>query len=159
MTLPCKHSDYIVFVDESGDHGLKSIDDGYPLFVLAFCILRKEDYIRQLTPAFQSVKLKHFGHDNIILHERDIRKDTGYFSSLKNILLKNKRPRCIHRDPLPTGNPQSKNYKLLFGGANPIEPTCDTEHGQSSEFGTTLSTYYRTRVPNKQHSCLIRGTI
>ncbi|MDO8813011.1 MAG: DUF3800 domain-containing protein [Gallionella sp.] len=78
-----QYSDYIVFVDESGDHGLEAIDPCYPLFVLAFCILRKEDYVRQLTPAMQLVKFKHFGHDNFILHERDIRKDSGDFSSLK----------------------------------------------------------------------------
>ncbi|HFD87807.1 MAG TPA: DUF3800 domain-containing protein, partial [Gammaproteobacteria bacterium] len=33
-----EHSEYIVFVDESGDHGLRSIDEAYPIFVLAFCI-------------------------------------------------------------------------------------------------------------------------
>ena len=31
-------SDYIVYVDESGDHSLESIDINYPVFVLAFCI-------------------------------------------------------------------------------------------------------------------------
>lgn len=78
-----EHSDYIIFVDESGDHGLDSIDASYPVFVLAFCIIKKQDYIHQLTPAIQQVKFEHFGHDNIILHERDIRKDLGDFSSLK----------------------------------------------------------------------------
>lgn len=78
-----EHSDYIIFVDESGDHGLDTIDPGYPMFVLAFCIIKKEDYIRQLTSAIQQVKFNHFGHDNVILHERDIRKDMGDFSSLK----------------------------------------------------------------------------
>lgn len=39
MTLEDQHtdpgySDYIVFVDESGDHGLGSIDPSYPMFVL-----------------------------------------------------------------------------------------------------------------------------
>jgi len=77
-------SDYIIFVDESGDHGLDAIDPGYPVFVLAFCVIRKEDYIRQLTPDMQMLKFDHFGHDNIILHERDIRKDIGDFSSLKS---------------------------------------------------------------------------
>ena len=28
--------DYIVYVDESGDHGLKNIDNNYPIFVLTF---------------------------------------------------------------------------------------------------------------------------
>jgi hypothetical protein len=33
-----KFSEYIVYVDESGDHGLETIDPNYPVFVLAFCI-------------------------------------------------------------------------------------------------------------------------
>ena len=77
-------SDYIVYVDESGDHGLVSIDQNYPLFVLVFTIFKKEDYIDQLVPFFQRFKHKHFGHDVVILHERDIRKDVGYFSFLKS---------------------------------------------------------------------------
>jgi hypothetical protein len=77
-------SDYLVFVDESGDHGLESIDSGYPLFVLAFCIMRKADYIAEVAPAIQAFKFKHFGHDNVILHERDIRKDVGAFAFLKS---------------------------------------------------------------------------
>lgn len=76
-------SDYLVFVDESGDHGLDAIDPGYPVFVLAFCVISKTDYINTVVPAIQRFKLKHFGHDNIILHERDIRKDVGDFAFLK----------------------------------------------------------------------------
>jgi len=76
-------SDYLVFVDESGDHGLETIDKGYPIFVLAFCIFRKQDYSRLLVPALQDFKFKHFGHDQIILHEVDIRKDRGDFAFLK----------------------------------------------------------------------------
>ena len=78
------HSDYIVFVDESGDHGLRSIDADYPIFVLAFCIFRKSDYIERLVPALQRFKFEHFGHDQVILHETDIRKDRGAFSFLKS---------------------------------------------------------------------------
>lgn len=76
-------SDYLVFVDESGDHGLDSIDPGYPVFVLAFCVINKTDYVDKIVPAIQRFKLKHFGHDGIVLHERDIRKDVGDFSFLK----------------------------------------------------------------------------
>jgi hypothetical protein len=36
-----EYGDYIVYVDESGDHGLRSMDPNYPLFVLAFCIFDK----------------------------------------------------------------------------------------------------------------------
>ncbi len=80
---PDAFSDYLVFVDESGDHGLEAIDVGYPIFVLAFCVIRKEDYVASLSPALQRFKMKHFGHDDVILHERDIRKDTGAFAFLK----------------------------------------------------------------------------
>ncbi|GAB4167294.1 MAG: DUF3800 domain-containing protein [Geothermobacteraceae bacterium] len=76
-------SDYIVYVDESGDHGLKSIDPNYPVFVLAFCIFKKTEYTDRLVPALQRFKFEHFGHDQVILHETDIRKDRGDFAFLK----------------------------------------------------------------------------
>jgi hypothetical protein len=33
--------DYIVYVDESGDHDLDAMDRSYPMFVLAFCSFEK----------------------------------------------------------------------------------------------------------------------
>jgi hypothetical protein len=81
-------SDYIIYVDESGDHGLASIDPNYPLFVLAFCIFRKEHYSSKVASAVQQFKFRHFGHDMVILHEHDIRKDKGAFSFLKTKALK-----------------------------------------------------------------------
>lgn len=77
-------SDYIVFADESGDHGLKNIDPKYPVFVLVFCIFAKRSYVRELVPAIQELKFRHFGHDQAILHETDIRKDRGDFAFLKD---------------------------------------------------------------------------
>jgi hypothetical protein len=77
-------SEFIVFVDESGDHGLETIDPQFPVFVLAFCILSKSDYSRVLLPAITEFKFAHFGHDQVILHERDIRKDIGDFSILRD---------------------------------------------------------------------------
>lgn len=81
-------SDYIVYVDESGDHGLKTIDENYPMFVLSFCIIHKADYAKTVVPLFQEFKFKHFGHDQAILHESDIRRDRGYFGFLKSKQLK-----------------------------------------------------------------------
>lgn len=75
-------SDFIVYVDESGDHGLLSIDPQYPVFVLAFCIFRKEEYRLQASPALQDLKFRHFGHDMVVFHEREIRKASGVFSFL-----------------------------------------------------------------------------
>ena len=76
------HSDYIVFVDESGDHSLASVNLDYPIFVLAFCILPTAAYVDQITPAVRRLKCQLFGHDLVILHEHDIRKKTGPFARL-----------------------------------------------------------------------------
>lgn len=75
---------HIVFVDESGDHSLSAIDPDYPVFVLACCLIEKQAYIRELVPTLQAFKFKHFGHDAVVLHERDIRRDLKSFAFLKN---------------------------------------------------------------------------
>ena len=77
-------SDYIVFVDESGDHGMASIDPAYPLFVLSCCVVGKRDYMQSIVPAVQRLKFDTFGHDSVVLHERDIRRDLGPFSTLRD---------------------------------------------------------------------------
>ena len=77
-----EYSDYIVYVDESGDHSLESINPRYPLFVLAFCVFQKDHYIQKVMPDLSRLKLATFGHDLIILHEQEIRKKTGVFSKL-----------------------------------------------------------------------------
>ena len=76
-------TDYIVFVDESGDHGLKNINKDYPIFVLAFCIFKIDDYLKATTN-LQKFKFKHWGEDTIVLHESEIRRDTGDFSFLRD---------------------------------------------------------------------------
>jgi len=77
-----KYSEYIVYVDESGDHGLISIDNQYPIFVLSFCIFNKKVYSEKVVPELMDLKFKTFGHDMIILHEHSIRKKRGYFKYL-----------------------------------------------------------------------------
>lgn len=69
-----KFSDYVIYVDESGDHSLASIDADYPLFLLSFCIFRKADYVNVVVPKLQEFKFRWFGHDLIVLHENDIAK-------------------------------------------------------------------------------------
>lgn len=76
------HSDYIVYVDESGDHSLISIDPEYPVFVLSFCIFRKNIYVETVTSSLRKLKFETFGHDMVILHEHDIRKKSGVFAKL-----------------------------------------------------------------------------
>ncbi|WP_076790479.1 DUF3800 domain-containing protein [Chlorobium sp. KB01] len=77
------YSDYLVFVDESGDHGLVTPDKEFPVFALVFCIISKHDYLNFLVPTVQKLKLDIWGHDQVILHERDIRKESGIFATLR----------------------------------------------------------------------------
>jgi hypothetical protein len=81
-TVDQKHSDYIVYVDESGDHSITSIDENYPIFVLSFCVFLKENYAQVVTPALRMLKFSTFGHDMVILHETDSRKKLGSFKML-----------------------------------------------------------------------------
>ncbi len=77
-----RFSNYIVYVDESGDHNLQTVDPHYPMFVLAFCIFHKRYYCEKVIPALQKFKFNHMGHDLIGLHELEIRKEKGMFSNL-----------------------------------------------------------------------------
>ena len=45
-------SDFVVYVDESGDHNLETQEDEYDMFVLSFCIFSKPLYVEQIVPAF-----------------------------------------------------------------------------------------------------------
>ena len=87
-------SDYIVYVDESGDHGLRSINRDYPMFVLAFCVFRKDEYANVVVPSLTQLKFETFGHDMVVLHETEIRKRRGPFRMM------NKGPREAFMDRL-----------------------------------------------------------
>lgn len=76
-------SDYIVYVDESGDHGLQTIDPNFPVFALACCVMPKSVYLKNIVPSFQEFKFRFWGHDAVILHENGIREGEGDFSILR----------------------------------------------------------------------------
>ena len=81
-------SDFIAYADESGDHSLVHVDEQYPVFVLSLCIFRKDNYARRVVPRFQELKFNYFGHDNIIFHEHEIRKQENEFRVLNDIALR-----------------------------------------------------------------------
>ena len=79
-----RFSDYVVYVDESGDHSLASIDQDYPVFVLALCVFHKRHYSEKIIPAVEKLKFNYFGHDSVVLYETDIRKQKGDFTFLSH---------------------------------------------------------------------------
>lgn len=82
--------DYIFYADESGDHSLSSVDPTYPAFALSLCGFQKSTYCKATIPRFLDFKFRYFGHDAVVLHEREIRKQTGHFQILSNINLRSK---------------------------------------------------------------------
>ena len=78
-----RFSDFIIFADESGSPVLGPNSDAFPIFVLVFLIVRKSHYAHDLVPKVQMLKFDFVGHDQLILHERDIRRQSGAFAFLQ----------------------------------------------------------------------------
>jgi hypothetical protein len=119
-------SDYIIYVDESGDHGLSSIDADYPVFVLAFCIFRKSEYYRNTVPKLQEFKFQWFGHDIIVLHEHDIRRRAAPFVFLgtpeKREIFMNQLGRIIEDAPMTVIASVIRKDRLAARYSSPNNP-------------------------------------
>ena len=76
-------SQYIVYADESGSPVLGADAKDFPVFVLVFLIVKKTHYIQEVVPRIQQLKFDFVGHDQLILHERDIRRQSGAFAFLQ----------------------------------------------------------------------------
>lgn len=58
---------------------MQTLDPAYPVFVLSFCVFYKKHYSEKVVPALHQFKFDHFGHDLVVLHEHEIRKEKGDF--------------------------------------------------------------------------------
>jgi len=76
-------SDYIAFADESGSPVLEGPDPTFPVFVLNCVLVAKTDYAEKIVPRLQRLKFDFVGHDQLILHERDIRRQQKDFAFLQ----------------------------------------------------------------------------
>lgn len=74
-----------VFLDESGDHNLKTIDSSYPIFCLTACIFDFDYYFKEVEKVINHLKVKYFGTREVILRSYDIRKQKGQFKLLVDI--------------------------------------------------------------------------
>ncbi len=82
-----KPKQYYFFIDETGDHGLNYVDNHFPLFLLAGCVI-EQGALLKLTRECTNLKLTMFGDREIIFHSRDIRKHDGAFQVLFDLKLK-----------------------------------------------------------------------
>jgi hypothetical protein len=75
------------FLDETGDHGLSFVDEDFPLFLLAGCIVQNEALLI-FENEIRDFKMEFFGSVDVVLHSRDIRKCEGPFQILFDLELK-----------------------------------------------------------------------
>jgi hypothetical protein len=76
-------SDFIIFADESGSPVLEGPDPTFPVFVLNCVLVSKADYADRIVPRLQRLKFDFVGHDQLVLHERDIRRQQKDFAFLQ----------------------------------------------------------------------------
>lgn len=79
--------EYYLFLDESGDPSLKSINHDFPIFVLLGILISKTNY-ETLNEKFDKMKEKYFGSREVVFHSREIRKCDGVFNKLFDLNLK-----------------------------------------------------------------------
>jgi hypothetical protein len=80
---------YYLFLDESGDHGLKTIDKSFPIFLLCGILVSEENY-KLIRDEINEIKTKFWNNKNLIFHSRDIRKCNNEFKILFDTGIKNK---------------------------------------------------------------------
>lgn len=72
---------YYLFIDESGDHGLITVNPDFPVFLLCGVLVAAEEY-EKVRQSFNRIKHTLWGSKEVIFHSRDIRKCEKEFSVL-----------------------------------------------------------------------------
>ena len=78
---------YYLFIDESGDHGLVTLDEAFPVFLLCG-LLTSEDNYKEIRQSINELKNKFWKNKEVILHSRDIRKCEKEFQILFDLEIK-----------------------------------------------------------------------
>ena len=71
-----------LFLDESGDHGLASIDAAYPVFVLGGVIVPDDESLSRIDAGVRAFKVDVLGDDRLVLHTADIARNRKGFEGL-----------------------------------------------------------------------------
>ncbi len=76
-----------LFLDETGDHGLKHLDPNFPIFLLCGCLFTEKALVAHQQD-LDAIKMKYWKTTSVILHSRDIRKCEGPFQIFFDLSLK-----------------------------------------------------------------------
>ncbi len=72
---------YYLYIDESGDHGLTTVNADFPVFLLCGVVIAEDEY-ENLRQSFNAIKQTFWENKRVIFHSRDIRKCEKEFSVL-----------------------------------------------------------------------------
>jgi len=72
----------LVFVDESGDHNLRSPKQENPVLVLCAVVIEEDYYFNELCPRISEFKRNHLPHPWVVLHAYDIKSQLGDYGFL-----------------------------------------------------------------------------
>jgi len=72
-----------IYLDESGDHGLKRFDPHYPVFVLSAVLIKERKYDR-IKEELRFLKQRYWGRSDFVFHSREIRRREGLYRSLED---------------------------------------------------------------------------
>lgn len=78
---------YNLYIDESGDHGLVTLDAGFPVFLLCGILISDEDY-SVVREQLNTIKRELWENKEVIFHSRDIRKCNKEFQILFDLDIK-----------------------------------------------------------------------
>lgn len=78
---------YFLFIDESGDHGLKTLDPSFPIFILCGILIEESQY-DLVNKKLNEVKENFWKNKEVIFHSRDIRKCEKEFQILFDLEVK-----------------------------------------------------------------------
>ena len=72
---------YYLYIDESGDHGLTTINSDFPVFLLCGVLVIADEY-EKIRQSMNDIKHALWGNKEVVFHSRDIRKCEKEFSVL-----------------------------------------------------------------------------
>lgn len=73
----------LVFIDESGNNNLASVDSNFPVFVLCAVAMTDTQYHQTVRPVFEEFKSVSCGSPNIILRSSNIKRKKNGFEFLR----------------------------------------------------------------------------
>lgn len=78
------NKEFVLFLDESGNHDLSKVNLEFPVFCLCGCVFEREYYNQIAKIEIDKIKIKYWNNTDVIFHSREIRKHEKEFIILND---------------------------------------------------------------------------